>query len=181
MIELWRNAFLLGGKRAPYQTKREGNRVFLNQCCQNSYGMFMKLIQLGTGKGIGIIAIPKGIYGSRWDVFVKNVKSFVGSTSFVLAPENRASPFPNASSKASKGNKESHVNPGVSYLSVLKAPAQEIQKDGRSRKLPVEGNIGWYSHSLQKLGDLEGCLWQAKAEIAEWQSKLVQLLKTVDD
>lgn len=50
---LWR-------KRAPYQTKREGNRVFLIQRCQNSFGRFIKLIELGTDKGNGIIDIPKG-------------------------------------------------------------------------------------------------------------------------
>lgn len=33
------------GNRAPYQTKREGNKVFLIQHYQNSFGRFINLIE----------------------------------------------------------------------------------------------------------------------------------------
>lgn len=48
------------GNWAPYQKKRDGNRVLLIQRCQNSYDKFIKLVELGTGNGKGIIAILEG-------------------------------------------------------------------------------------------------------------------------
>lgn len=75
--------------RTPYQTKREGNRVFLIQRCQNSFGRFIKLIELGTYKGNGIIDIPKGKNKSGWDVFVKKLKSFANSSTSISRNENR--------------------------------------------------------------------------------------------
>lgn len=50
--------------RATVQTKRDGNRVFLMQRYQNHFERFIKLLELGTGKGKGIIAIPKESNGN---------------------------------------------------------------------------------------------------------------------
>lgn len=85
------------GNRAPYQTKREGNRVFLIQLSQNMYGRFVQLVELGTGKGKGIIVIPEGINGIGWEGFVRKVRDLVGSSSSVFVF------FNGADSKASKG------------------------------------------------------------------------------
>lgn len=49
--------------RTSFQTKRDGNRVLLTQRCQNNVGRFIKLLELGTGKGKGIIAILEGANG----------------------------------------------------------------------------------------------------------------------
>lgn len=76
--------------RVPYQSKRVGNKFFLIQWCQNSYGRFIKLVELGTGNKKGIIAIPEGKNGNRCDIFVKKFKGFVGSSSSVFTSKNRA-------------------------------------------------------------------------------------------
>lgn len=39
------------GKKTSFQMKREGNIVFLFQRCENTFGRFGKLLELGTGKG----------------------------------------------------------------------------------------------------------------------------------
>lgn len=116
------------GNRAPYQTKREGNRFFLIQRCQNSFSKFIKLVEFGTGNGKGINANLEGKNGTRWDVFVKKLKGFVCSSSFVFALENRGASFNDVNFKASKSveartfNSLSRDLPIVSYLSALKAP-----------------------------------------------------------
>lgn len=89
MVKVVEESLKFSGNRAPYQTRMEGNRVFLIQICQNSYGRFVKLVELGTGKGKGIIAIPEGRNGSGWDGFVKKTSELVGSSSSVLVSENK--------------------------------------------------------------------------------------------
>lgn len=44
-----------------YQTRREGDRVFLVQRCHNSYGSFVKLAENGTRIRKGIIVIREGL------------------------------------------------------------------------------------------------------------------------
>lgn len=127
------NCSNFSGNRAPYQTRREGNRAFLIQLCQNSYSRFVKLSELGTSKGRGIIAIPEGRNRSGWEVFVRKIRELVGSNSSVLVSENRGVSNNGAVIKASKGKEVQFANSqcGVSsfhetpYLSALKVPVQE--------------------------------------------------------
>lgn len=59
--------------RTPYQTNRDGKRVFLSQRCQNHFGRFIRLIELGMGKSNNIIALLEGLNGRGWNDFVKMV------------------------------------------------------------------------------------------------------------
>lgn len=70
--------------RAPYQTKRDVNRVFLTQHFQNQLRIFIKLIELDMGKRNGIIVISKGSNDNGCDDFVKRVRVFTNSTSSVF-------------------------------------------------------------------------------------------------
>lgn len=65
-------------KVCSFQT-REGSRVFLVQRGQNSYGRFVKVMELGTGMGKGIIVIPEGHKGSGWAGYVTKLNEMIAS------------------------------------------------------------------------------------------------------
>lgn len=77
------------GKMDSYQSRREGDRVFMVQRGHNSYGRFVKLIEYGTGTGKGILMNLEGRKGSGWAGFVRNMREMVGSPSSVSTHDNR--------------------------------------------------------------------------------------------
>lgn len=116
------------GNRAPYRTNRDGKRVFLIQQRQNQFGRFIKLIELGTSKSNGIIALPEGLNGSGWNDFVKKVRVFTNSTHSGFSSKNRVSRREFEAAKVSDRKKIGHSScrdtSATSYISALKAPTQ---------------------------------------------------------
>lgn len=78
----------LSGNKKSFQTKSEGNRVFVVQKCQTAFGRFVKLVEYGAGMGNGIIVIPEGRKGGGWAGFVRIIREMVDYRNSVLVPEN---------------------------------------------------------------------------------------------
>ncbi|XP_040999402.1 uncharacterized protein LOC121245194 [Juglans microcarpa x Juglans regia] len=81
----WKNL----GKMVDYQTGREGDKVFMLQGSHNQSGMFLKMIEYGTGSGKGILVIPKGRRGSGLAGFVRYLREMVESSSAVTYQAGR--------------------------------------------------------------------------------------------
>lgn len=122
--------------RAPYQSKRDGNRVFLVQVCQNSFGRFIKLSVLGSGKGNRIIVIPEGKIGSGWERFARKLLKFVGSFSSISATGNKAASNNGNAKRDNKEQEKLSFNPHIGVSSSRPAPYLAALTD------PVKANHG---------------------------------------
>lgn len=141
--------------------------MFLTLHSQNQFGRFIKLIELITGKGKGVIAIPIESIGNGWDDFGKKVRVFTNSTHSGFFSENRVSFHKAVDSQTSNrkevGSSLHHDLPAASYISALNAP---VQNNSMNQKVLGDVSDIWYSQKMKKLGEVEGSLWRAWAEIS---------------
>ncbi|XP_040997432.1 uncharacterized protein LOC121243380 [Juglans microcarpa x Juglans regia] len=133
VLSFWIEAKRLSGNKVSFQTKGEGNGVFMVQKCQNAFDRFMKLLEFGTGMGNGIIVIPEGRIGGGWVGFVKLMREMVNFRNLVSVFENRVVLMNGGGERDSRNKKvisdssSKGVNHHreVSYLSILTNPRQE--------------------------------------------------------
>lgn len=104
------------------------------------------MIELGTGKSNGIIAIPERLNGIGWEAFMRKVRVLKNSHSYVFPSENRVSYYKIVDSQITNrkevGPSNCRDTSTAPYPFALKAPTKNSLMN---KKFPMEASEVWNS------------------------------------